>query len=66
MFGTSADTTTTNAKGVIQVGMLYVAIVKCGFVLYVRTASMPTNKKNQTLAPMTPVLEWRANLDEKT
>lgn len=66
MFGTNADTTTTKANGVIHVGILYVAMVKYGFVLYVRTASMPTSRKNQTLAPMTPTLEWKTNFEERT
>lgn len=66
VFGTSADTTTTNAKGVIHVGMLYVAMVKYGFVLYVRTASMPTSRKNHTLAPITPLLECSMNFEDRT
>lgn len=66
VLGISADVITTNARGVIHVGMLYVAIVKYGFVLFVRMASSPTNRKNQTLAPKTAVLEWRMNFEDRT
>lgn len=53
VFGTSAELTTTSAKGAIHVGILYVAIAKYGFFLYIRTDSIPTSRKNHTLAPIT-------------
>lgn len=49
--GTSACTTKTMMSGVIHVGMLYVAMTRCGFVLYVRMPSMPRRKNTHMLGP---------------
>jgi hypothetical protein len=51
VFGTSTEITTASMSGVVHVGILYVAMVRLGLVLYVFIASTPRRRNTHMLVP---------------